>query len=276
MQNSNYFGRSYPLGLLVPCWMKAITMTATATMYTQFGFAIAADGRQRWGNIPTRDDFIQQSESDTVQKIFAFSSNGVVLAYFIRGHIANRDRSFDLETALEKELAPWRAASITDLAAFLRTIGTGLEQYIRLAHSEGRVEEYPETYIEFMGYLGTQPFWVELQFLRFGNVNTGLLYELSPRTMWPGACLVSGSLIIRDLIFRGHPAFSGFCNLFDYKKSLEQAARYVNGYIQACCSPIAIQFDPDCAGLGGHIHVATVTPESGFQWFVEPVQKRES
>lgn len=245
-------------------------MTATAVMYTQFGFALAADGWQLWENAPTRDDFIRQSESRSFQKIFGFGADGIALGYFVRGHIANKDRSFDLAAALEKELAR-RTLSVTDLETFLRTLGTGLEEYIRRAGSEGRIDEYPEAYVDLMGYIRGQPFWVELQFLRFGNFNTGTLYNISPRPMWPGACLVSGSLTIRDLIVQGHPAFSRFCNLFDYKESLEKSARYVKGYVEACCSPIAAQFDPDCAGLGGHIHVATIDPSHGFRWVVPPL-----
>src|ERR1700680_478732 len=85
-------------------WFNAIRMTATATIYTPFGFAIAADGLQRWGHQPTRDISIIKNEGDTVQKIFEIEQKCVALAYLLRGDIANRDRSFDLGSELRSQL----------------------------------------------------------------------------------------------------------------------------------------------------------------------------
>jgi hypothetical protein len=69
---------------------------------------------------------------------------------------------------------------------------------------------------------------------------------------------VSGSLPNRDLIVLNDPTFAPFCTRFDYEKSLEDAAGFVNGYIEACCSRAALSVDPSCEELGRHIHVATV------------------
>jgi hypothetical protein len=43
--------------------------------------------------------------------------------------------------------------------------------------------------------------------------------------------------------------------------------------IEACSrsSPMALEIDKEfCEGIGGHIHVATITPEGGFDWAVLP------
>jgi len=41
--------------------------------------------------------------------------------------------------------------------------------------------------------------------------------------------------------------------------------------IEACDSPIAREIDNEyCRGIGGHIHVATITPENGFRWVDRP------
>ena len=43
------------------------------------------------------------------------------------------------------------------------------------------------------------------------------------------------------------------------------------GYIAACCDPELAQLDPErCAGIGGEIQVATITPEEGFVWRQKP------
>jgi hypothetical protein len=39
-----------------------------------------------------------------------------------------------------------------------------------------------------------------------------------------------------------------------------------DGYIAACSDPIALELDEFCHTIGGHIHVATVTPDHGFRW----------
>lgn len=267
---ANFFGNSRPMAVLTPPWMKATTMTATATIYTPFGFAVAADGNQRWENLATRDDFIRRSESDKVQKIFEFSSMNSTLGYFIRGHVANRDRSFAVDVELKNHLASLRSQSL-DAFGLINTVSSHLDGYIKTAKNEKRIEEYPEIFIEFFGYVGGEPLWVELQFLHYPPGHRGLLCEIVPRNLRPGACLVSGSLLIRDLIFQKHPLFFPFCAPFDYTESLDQATGFVKGYIEACCSPDAPRFDPDCESLGGHIHVATVSPQGGFRWVVAPI-----
>jgi hypothetical protein len=54
---------------------------------------------------------------------------------------------------------------------------------------------------------------------------------------------------------------------------LQEAACYAKGYIDAFASPLALTLDPSCEAIGGHVHVATVTPGDGFQWVVRPVGK---
>jgi hypothetical protein len=76
--------------------------------------------------------------------------------------------------------------------------------------------------------------------------------------------------VIRDLIAQDHPEFSGFCKPFKHETSLQGAAYFAKGYIEACSSPLALKFDPTCEELGGHIHVATITPQDGFRWVIPP------
>jgi hypothetical protein len=271
---AGWFGKVYPSGLLLPDWMKSIAMTATAIIYTPFGFAVAADGFQRWENLASRDDFIRQSETDAAQKIFEFSDAEVSLAYLTRGHVANKDRSFDIGAALGEALHTSRGTASVDPYTFLQPIALSLERYICAAKIDGRIEEYPETYIDMFGYINHVEFWTELQFFRFPNSHNGSLHAINPRQMWPWVCLFSGSMIVRDLLLQGHPLFCHFCNFT--RQSLQEAARHVNGYVEACCSEVARQFDPECKEFGGHIHVATVDPRCGFRWFKPPVNVRGS
>jgi hypothetical protein len=243
-------------------------MTATATIYTPFGFAIAADGRQLWENEPTRDDYVRQGESDNVQKIFGHVGRNFDLAYIARGHIANRDRSFDLGQELENLFG---TRNDSDVGLRLQKVSANLQNYIVGAKRQHKVDQYPDTYVDIIGYAQRNPFWFEMHFSPYINPMSGSLYQLTSREFWPGFCIVSGSLRIRDLIGAGHPDFFRFCQSFDYNRSLEDAAGFVKGYIEACCCPQAIRFDSECEGLGGHIHVATIDLEHGFKWVVEPI-----
>jgi hypothetical protein len=237
-------------------------------MYTPCGFAAAADGLQPWGNPETRDETVQNNEIDSVQKVFAFRGAGIVAAYIIRGAAANKDRTFDLALALKSMLFEWRNKPIADVGLFLKQLSVGLEHYIFSAKKKSRIKDFPESFVDFIGYIGEDQFWIELS---FHAPRDGLLSTLTPRDAWPGDCIVSGSLIIRDLIFQRHPRFAHFCDPFSYKRSLGHAANYINGYVEACCSQAARDVDPECEAFGGHIHVATVDRTNGFRWVKPPL-----
>jgi hypothetical protein len=255
----------------VPCWIKRIRMTATATYYNQLGFAIAADGNQLWQDRQSYDAGIRDSEHDHEQKIFGIQTEHVALGYVIRGDIAGRGRSFDLAAELRSQLAILSSKDLLTCEQLLKSLAIGLEAQIEMAVHDRRLEELPATQIDFAGYFNSQPCWMELQFHPFYNQVAGRLYEIYPKALYPGACFISGSLIVGELIRRGDPRFMRFCAQFDPEQSMKDAAGYVNGYIEACCSPEALLVDPGCEGLGGHIHVATVTPEHGFDWVVPPI-----
>jgi hypothetical protein len=259
----SFFGTYGPSGSFPPPSVRSTEMTATAIMYTQFGFAVAADGRQRWENQATRDEYVRQSESETTQKIFSFTRGNTSLAYVVRGHIANRDRSFDMGFELQNQLDSWRFGD-ANLGGLLQRTAVNLETYIKTAQRNLQIEDLPTTFMDLLGYIGTQPFWVELQFQRVPNPRTGRLFEINSRPLPHGFCIVSGSLIIRDLIWHGQ--FSEFCDTVNYRRSLQDAIRFVKGYIDACCSPMALQFDPTCEEFGGHVHAATIVPMGGFRW----------
>jgi hypothetical protein len=59
--------------------------------------------------------------------------------------------------------------------------------------------------------------------------------------------------------------------------SVGEVKKFDVGYIEACCSQEGRKLDPDgCEGIGGHIHVATVKPRSGFQWIIPPLPEEEA
>jgi hypothetical protein len=99
----------------------------------------------------------------------------------------------------------------------------------------------------------------------------GVMVEPQIRLATPPCDLFSGSDQIAHRYFFSH-ADRRFKKYFHTKgKTLSSGIAHAKGYIEACCDPLAAEIDPLCGGIGGHIHVATVTRESGFQWFIPPI-----
>jgi hypothetical protein len=69
-------------------------------------------------------------------------------------------------------------------------------------------------------------------------------------------------------VFRGSKIFEHrgrfmYTDEIDLKAAIERSKRY----IEACSHhPEAIELDNRCKMIGGKIHIATITPESAFQW----------
>jgi hypothetical protein len=262
-------------------------MTAIAIPYTSFGFAIAADGRQRWADQFTRDNLVRAAESDSVQKIFEIKRKDAAFAYTLSGDVASRDRSFDLAIELQNQLAQIQRHRFFTARRFIETLSGRLESAVHLAMRQGRAEEYPACEITLAGYFRGQPRLVNIQFQRHGG---GLRCWNVIRKPPPGLCFYTGSHLIANLVSQGDERFAQFCPPLDEKASLQAAVEHATGYIQASSSALARQLDPECDSIGGRIHVATVTPpirslkariwrwitrrpapQTGFQWIRPPL-----
>jgi hypothetical protein len=56
--------------------------------------------------------------------------------------------------------------------------------------------------------------------------------------------------------------------------TLELAIKRSHAVILAHADPEAIALDPLCQRVGGHIHIATITPSKGFKWVIAPIGNR--
>jgi hypothetical protein len=52
--------------------------------------------------------------------------------------------------------------------------------------------------------------------------------------------------------------------------TISDAIERSKAFIQAHSDPEAIALDGKCCAVGGHIHIATITPTDGFQWIIPP------
>ncbi len=46
-------------------------------------------------------------------------------------------------------------------------------------------------------------------------------------------------------------------------------------YILACSDPFAAEVDPYVEGIGGHLHMATISEKEGFHWVMPPKLLRD-
>src|ERR1700688_444436 len=236
-------------------------MTAPAICYTPCGFALAAEGRQLWQHGPTRNRSVHELESDSVQKIFEMETKQAVFAYTLVGDIASRDRSFDLDVELRNELAVLRGERFSTGPLFIEALSIKLENAIERAKRERRIEDYPASEISFLGYFNGDPCWRNIRLSRYGE---RMVRQVTPQELYPGLFFATGSPLIGKLICCGDQRFAQYARPPKGDLTLQEAAVLVRGYIEACCSPLALELDPEnCRHIGGHIHVATVTPLGG-------------
>jgi hypothetical protein len=260
------------LPLTGPICIELSKMTATVIIYTGQGFAVAADGLELWEDPDTHRRSLRPG-GDRVQKIFAAERKDATLAYILRGQVASEDRAFDLEEELRKQLSLFTATKFNNYADFLRLLASALENAIKCARQDKRLKEPLEAWISFAGYFGTHPCLVDLKFLPHPHF-TNSLYEFNEPPLRHRRPMVSGPPIIWDLISERDPRFAQYFVQYDKpvrSMSLREAADYAKGCIDAFSSPLARQLDPSCEAIGGHVHVATVTPDNGFQWVIGPL-----
>jgi hypothetical protein len=150
--------------------------------------------------------------------------------------------------------------------AFVAAIGNALEQTVARALRAGQLECCPALQISFVGFSGNDPFYVNLDFWRMPDAN-GLHYKVIVQVIdnWLFAC--SGSVVIAQMMQRPDARIRQFIKPPSERPSLQDAIDTTRGYIEACASPLGLDVDPDnCKGIGGHIHVATVTPVQRPSW----------
>ena len=88
-----------------------------------------------------------------------------------------------------------------------------------------------------------------------------------------GKMYARGSNRLPELAHSGDARFATYRNdlVRPYGNSLEDAAAFAIAFIEICSHPEAVIEDPICKIIGGHTHVAEVTPD-GFKWRIPPKQ----
>jgi hypothetical protein len=126
--------------------------------------------------------------------------------------------------------------------------------------------------VYFDGYYGG---FESRAYVRFYHENQRLSSpEILPQDVSPGGPITFGSVLISELLFKAEHKQDN--RLARFRKNwdtatLAGAVEICRSYIAACSSDEGKAIDPDvCAAIGGDIHIATITPNGGFDWVIRP------
>jgi hypothetical protein len=246
--------------------------TAIVRYYCPNGFLIAADG------------LVVKSEDKTVlndhmQKIFplpnrstAFSITGVA-GLGLPGE--DPEPRFEFLPVVREVAQTVSMKNCRYLSEYAAKVGRKVNQRLRATHqaqsldlpTECRDNEIGQTIAEifFDGYLNEVPSRASARFyhedgaiaephIEGNNLHEGIWYS-GPSSLVP--------------LYKSDPRFAEFMRPFEAPilESLQFGAIHARAYIEACSSPLGREIDPErCSTIGGHIHMATITKDKGFQW----------
>jgi hypothetical protein len=235
--------------------------TAIVSAYTPKGFVIGADGLRREGRTGA-------VVSESVTKIFSAKAHSSVSAYAWAGVTSlfgpGGESCFDLlgeSAVVERIMASFPTGSFIEyVSCFMEMV------YERLLVTNGGdkltggLDQLPEgeqiARTVFVSYFMGVPWRATFEIFRRNDVLGGVrLMELRPA---PGDFQVfSGSNMI----------FNRFRPRLRRPDTLEEAIALVRDYIQSCIDNRG--HDKECEDIGGHIHIAALTPD-GFRWVIAP------
>jgi hypothetical protein len=219
-------------------------VTAIVVIHTSEGFIIGADGRRM-------DSVTKTIEIENARKVFLFESGAIRLSYAWTGTtqaFGTGGPVYDL-LAATKEVLPLVASGSKDFVPFLSEFCKALSTRLPLQMTNMPKEELARVIL--VGYFQGKSFSAQIQ----------VLYPLSFLMVYPE---VQFPAQYQKTIFSGaesiFPSYAG-----RNPQSGAEAINFVREYIREC----ADSANPDCVGIGGHIHIAEVKPEQS-RWVIEP------
>ena len=245
--------------------------TAISILYTPPGFAIAADGR-------TRDSEDHSIVSDSTQKIFAVP--GLQVGYALMGVIelspeGSKEITFDFRSEIAASIRGLEGRTFERLYDYATALAGPINKRLADARRNGMIGPYPVqpsqipgpglaiAHVFLNGYYGDEPSRVDVRFFHEDQTLSDPHIKdepAGPLLMGPGA------LVHRIL---DDERFARYRKSWD--RTLAGAVEICKNHILAFSSPEALEIDRDSSlGVGGHTHIATITPRDGFRWAIPP------
>lgn len=283
----------FPEGPILLGGIDCIPMpTALAHIYCDEGFVLAADGR----NVERMAQGMKII-SDREQKIFRLPGVDRDVACSFCGMVDLFDDAssiaFDFVSECQKAAESLTSVFFAEASDLADRIGQQLQQSLIATKERGAIVDYPSgkawpgerrntiVRIHLDGYFSGLPFPAVL---RLGQENQQPFYRSVSRDLYPQhSAVLFGSPEIAWHLFHDEDA-----RLARYRTdatrriglrcmhpktpvTLQDSIEAAHNYIAACCDPIALEIDEvNCQGIGGHLHIAAVTPKDGFYWVERP------
>jgi hypothetical protein len=224
--------------------------------------------------------------SDTVTKIFSIAEPGRSLAYAFGGTVALTDKDdhniilFDFRDEATRALKSLSKTWYDHLSTYATKLAKRLQNRLEKARENEKLEPLKKNdplvaALFLAGYYAKTPSAVVVQFRH----EEQLLLPPSVRVVklekgYAPLVTYASAVISQQLFLTENPAFSPYrsprINAPD-AVTLSEVADAGTRYILACADPEAMKIDAEhCAGIGGHVHMAKVTAQNGFQWVIPP------
>jgi len=244
-------------------------MTAIAIAYSTDGFVLAADGRRRMDGSRElmRDQSI--SDKDDAQKVYECLTDQGTLACTFLGETEYADRSFSVmsESMASKKVIH---GPFSGLRSYAYALAGELDERIEKAHRNG--VPYPKCQLCVCGYFIGIPEVSLITFHRERELGKPL-FDVAMVNPHFGYNDLFGPELLKGPILNRTRGFEAFGPTLQQDCSMESAKDFVTLSIEACKSALAHLIDPQSIkNIGGHTHVATVTP-SGFHWEIPPLNE---
>lgn len=250
-------------------------MTAISALYDPPNqrFVIAADGRC---NALTTSGLMIVA-SDTQQKIFHTHAKHLTVMYALTGISKSADLSFDVMIEATKHIRSLSMRDFSSAYKFIEAFSAKMEKSIEGATKKGAFPPIPEQSestevgrvfrLYLLGFYRKKPFGTQARFYVDKETKKASTRRHDFNLSTFDLCC-SGSERIAEMIYGNAVVDS---RIGHYKHSSNASPlEAATSYIKACSDPRASEIDPDCKGIGGHLHAAESTHD-GFRWLIPPV-----
>lgn len=254
--------------------------TAIFRTFTNGGFLIAADGRQR--------ELDGTIISETKQKIFSFGGNRS-LAYSFTGRVGlgpddGPETTFDFITQVREAAQTISTCKFSTLPKYADRLAQRVQRVLIDRCRNGDINfadgpsvdpsEAGSTIAEVMidGYYSGLPTRVNVRFYR--EDGRFVYPQIVSEDVVVGGVWLYGSNLIARLLGAQDERFYNERSLRPtdiplphFSREMFSAVIHARAYIEGCSSPEGLALDNKiCSSIGGKIHMASITADDGFHW----------
>ena len=272
---------AYPIGSPVgeiscsgPLFFENLGMTAIAGNYVARSVVIAADGRTRVPESPQLTDEIRlRGNLENERKIFLIQDQDKTLVYAGVGYLSTADDGgFSILDEINRQKSILSQRRYETCREYVYHLSLFLKAAIREALKKKTfsipVDDPLIARILFAGFFRKEISWVAAEF-RYKKGHIKLDVDRLP--LGRGQMVMIAPPPMRDLFVAKDARFAEHIKPLGPDSTLEEGRDCAKGFIDMCKSPLAAEIEPLCLNVGGHVHVAAVTPD-GFQWLIEPLK----